>query len=49
MTTQRRPNVLLIMSDQHHAGVMGCAGDAIAGTPSLDRIAREGVRFSNAY
>ncbi len=37
------------MSDQHHAGVMGCAGDAIAKTPNIDRLAREGVRFSNAY
>jgi len=43
------PNILLIMSDQHHAGFMGCAGDAIARTPNLDRLAREGVLFSNAY
>jgi choline-sulfatase len=46
---KERPNILLIMSDQHHAGVMGCAGDAFAETPNLDRLAREGVRFSNAY
>ncbi len=46
---QPRPNILLIMSDQHHAGVMGCAGDAIAQTPNLDRLAREGLLFSNAY
>ncbi len=31
----KRPNILLIMSDQHHAGVMGCAGDAIAETPNI--------------
>ena len=37
------------MSDQHHAGIMGCAGDPIAETPSLDRLASQGVRFSNAY
>ena len=46
---QKRPNILLIMSDQHHAGVMGCAGDAIAETPNLDRLAQAGARFSNAY
>lgn len=46
---QKPPNILLIMSDQHHAGVMGCAGDAIAGTPNIDGLARGGVRFSNAY
>ena len=46
---QKSPNVLLIMSDQHHAGVMGCAGDAIAETPNLDRLAQEGIRFINTY
>ena len=37
------------MSDQHHAGVMGCAGDAAARTPHIDRLAKQGIRFSNAY
>lgn len=46
---QQSPNILLIMSDQHHAGAMGCAGDAVAQTPNLDRLAKEGVLFSNAY
>ena len=46
---EARPNILIIMSDQHHAGVMGCAGDAVADTPSLDRLAAEGVRLSNTY
>jgi choline-sulfatase len=45
----RHPNILLIMSDQHHAGLMGCAGNPIARTPNMDRLARGGVRFSNAY
>ncbi|SVD44716.1 uncharacterized protein METZ01_LOCUS397570, partial [marine metagenome] len=46
---QKSPNILLIMSDQHHAGLMSCAGDSIAETPNIDRLARQGVRFSNAY
>ena len=46
---QKRPNILFIMSDQHHAQVMGCAGNAIAETPNIDRLAHEGVCFSNAY
>ena len=37
------------MSDQHHAGIMGCAGDRVAHTPNLDRLAEEGTRFRNAY
>ena len=44
-----RPNVLLIMSDQHHAGIMGCVGDRKAYTPNLDDLARNGVIFTNAY
>jgi len=41
-----RPNVVLIMADQHRADVMRCAGDAFVSTPNLDRLASEGVRFS---
>lgn len=40
------PNILLVMSDQHRADVMGCAGDANARTPSLDALAEQGVRYS---
>ena len=40
------PNILLVMSDQHRADMMGCAGDASALTPSLDALAAEGVRYS---
>jgi len=44
-----RPNVLLIMSDQHNARVMGCAGDEIVRTPNLDALAERGIRFTSAY
>jgi choline-sulfatase len=37
------------MSDQHHAGVMRCAGDRFAHTPALDSLASRGVRFTNTY
>src|SRR4051794_4750130 len=42
----RLPNIMLIMSDQHRADLMGCAGDPSAQTPALDRLAAEGARFS---
>jgi len=45
----KHPNVLVIMSDQHHAGIMGCAGDPVARTPNLDALAARGIRFSNTY
>jgi hypothetical protein len=44
-----RPNILLLFSDQHHAGVMGCAGHPLVKTPNLDRLASRGVRFTRAY
>jgi choline-sulfatase len=44
--TAGAPNIVLIMSDQHRADMMGCAGDATALTPSLDALAAQGVRFS---
>jgi choline-sulfatase/uncharacterized sulfatase len=44
-----RPNVLMVISDQHNASLMGCAGHEQVKTPNLDRFARESVRFANAY
>lgn len=45
----RRPNVLFLMSDQHNAESMGCAGHGTVRTPALDRIASRGVRFTSAF
>ena len=43
-----RPNILLITADD--LGIQaGCYGDALARTPRLDQLAREGVRFANAF
>ena len=44
-----RPNILMIMSDEHDPAVMGCYGDSIVQTPHLDRLAEEGVVFDAAY
>jgi len=41
-------NLLFIFSDQQRAGDMGCEGNPQALTPHLDRMAAEGVRFTNA-
>ena len=41
----RRPNILLIVSDQERADVLGCYGSRWGNTPNLDRLAAEGVRF----
>ncbi|MCX7014431.1 MAG: sulfatase-like hydrolase/transferase [Candidatus Sumerlaeota bacterium] len=44
-----RPNVLVIMTDQHRWDMMTCAGRDDAPTPNIDRIAARGVRFTHAY
>ncbi len=44
-----RPNILFLFSDQHAQKVAGAYGDRIVQTPNIDRLAREGVRFDNAY
>jgi arylsulfatase len=41
-----KPNLLLIMCDQLRGDALGCTG-AWVKTPHIDRIAREGVRFTN--
>lgn len=45
----RRPNILLVLTDDVRHDAMGCAGDARLQTPHLDRLAKDGVRFSNAF
>jgi arylsulfatase A-like enzyme len=47
-TTQSRPNILLITSDQHHYSCLGVTNPKLK-TPALDRLAREGTRFDRAY
>ena len=42
-------NVIFFITDQQRADHLGCAGNPILKTPNLDRLASEGVRFSNAY
>lgn len=46
---EARPNVLLILSDDHSAPYLGCYGNPDLKTPNLDRLAKEGIQFNNAY
>ncbi len=43
------PNFVLIVSDDHGGGDLGCWGHAAVQTPNLDRLAREGTRFTRAF
>jgi arylsulfatase A-like enzyme len=45
----RKPNLLFILADDHAGYVLGAAGNRLARTPSLDRLASEGTRFARHY
>jgi len=44
-----RPNILFLLSDDQRADAVGIAGSGPLHTPSLDSLARRGIRFTNAY
>ena len=47
--SKKRPNVVLIVSDDHGLDALGCYGNKVIKTPNLDQLAAEGVRFTNAF
>lgn len=44
-----KPNILFFLTDDHRFDVLGCAGHPIVKTPTMDGLARDGVRFRNAF
>ena len=47
--TSSKPNVILFVADDHGTDALGCYGNAVIKTPNLDKMAAEGVRFTNAF
>jgi arylsulfatase A-like enzyme len=45
----RRPNLLILVGDDHAGGTLGIDGDPRRATPRLDAFANQGVRFDRAY
>lgn len=43
------PNVILFVSDDHGTDALGCYGNPVIKTPNLDKLASEGVLFTDAY
>ena len=44
-----KPNILFILSDDMGYSDIGCFGGKFAPTPNLDRLAQEGIRFTQFY
>lgn len=44
---KQRPNILFLISDDHHFQCLGAAGNPHIQTPNLDRLASRGVHFTN--
>lgn len=46
---QTKPNIVLIVADDHGKDALGCYGNPVIKTPAMDALARDGVRFTNAF
>jgi len=46
---EKRPNVILVLTDDHRFDAMGFMGHPFLETPHMDRMAREGVHLANAF
>ncbi|MBX2923275.1 MAG: sulfatase [Chitinophagaceae bacterium] len=47
--TRSKPNIIVIVTDDHRADALGAAGNKIIQTPYMDKLAAEGILYKNAY
>lgn len=48
-TKEHKPNIIFILCDDMGYGDLGCYGQKYINTPNIDRMAQEGMRFTQAY
>ena len=46
---KKRPNFLILCTDQQQSNSLGCAGNSIARTPNIDALAKRGMRFNRHH
>jgi arylsulfatase A-like enzyme len=46
---QKKPNIVLLLADDLGIGELGCYGQTKIQTPNIDRLAKDGMRFTQAY
>jgi arylsulfatase len=46
---KRRPNIILFLADDLGYGELGCYGQDKIATPNIDRLAQQGLRFTQFY
>lgn len=49
MDWKEKPNIILILTDQHRLSAVGSYGETPCQTPNLDKLAKNGVRFETVY
>ncbi len=47
--TEKRPNILFVLADDQRNDVLSCAGHPVVQTPTIDRLAAAGTRFTKAF
>ena len=47
--SQKKPNIIFILSDDHRWDMLSCLNHPVVQTPNMDRLANEGVLFENAF
>ena len=45
----KKPNIIFILTDDHRWDALGFAGNTLIRTPEMDRMAKEGVYYENAF
>ena len=48
-SVQRPPNIILILADDLGYGEIGCYGQKWIETPNIDRLAKQGIKFTQFY